>query len=166
MIQTTLSISALFLRHARHGLLAVAAVLAAGCALPGFAIDPPSFTLVDMRPLAGGAFEQRLELDLLVQNPNNFDVAIDGMRLQLDLNGQRLGRAVSNEPLTVARLDEARVTVQASITLWDVARQLLALEGRKSVDYRLSGDVFVAGPRSRRVSFDSSGEVIPTGTFN
>ena len=134
------------LRQARRVLLA-AALLAAGCALPGHGIDPPTFTLVDLRPLPGGAFEQRLELDLVVQNPNNFDVAIDGMRLQLDLNGQRLGRAVSNEALTVAR-------------------QLLALENRQSIDYRLSGDVFFAGPRSGRVSFDSSGEVLPTGTLN
>ena len=76
------------------------AVLAMGCVLPGLSIDPPTFALVDLRPLPGGAFEQRLELDLLVQNPNNFDMAIDGLRLQLDLNGQRLGRAVSREALT------------------------------------------------------------------
>jgi LEA14-like dessication related protein len=143
--------------------LILVAVLASGCALMGPGIDPPTFTLLDLRPLPGGAFEQRLELDLRVQNPNDFDVAIDGMRLQLDLNGQRLGRAVSNEALSVARLDEARMTIQASITLWAVARQLLALEGRQSLDYRLSGDIFVAGPRSTRVSFDSSGEVIPSG---
>ena len=151
----------------RCGLLLLAAVLGSGCAaLPGFRIDPPSFTLVDLRPLPGGAFEQRLELELLVQNPNNFDVAIDGMRLQLDLNGQRLGRAVSKEALTVGRLDEVRMTVQASITLWDVARQLLALESRQALDYRLSGDIFMAMPRSARVSFDDTGEVIPTGSLN
>lgn len=165
MSAETIQVRRSFLRRARPALLAVA-MLAAGCALPGFGIDPPTFTLVDLRPLPGGAFEQRFELDLVVQNPNNFDMAIDGMRLQLDLNGLRLGRAVSNEALTVARLDEARMTVQASITLWAVARQLLVLESRQSLDYRLSGDVFVAGPRSTRVSFDSSGEVIPTGGLN
>jgi len=125
-------------------------------------MEPPTLTLLDVRPVPGGALEQRLELDLLVQNPNDFDMAIDGLRLQLDLNGQRLGRAVSNATLEIPRLDETQVTVQASITLLDVARQLLALDSRQSLDYRLAGDIFVVTPRSRRLSFDSSGEVLPS----
>jgi len=147
----------------KRGLACLASLgLVVGCTLPS-SIEPLTFTLLDLRALPGGTFEQRLELDLLVQNPNNFDVAIDGMRLQLDLNGQRLGRATSKEAVSIERLDEARVTVQASITLWDVARQLLALESsQESLEYRISGDIFLADPRSTRLSFDDSGEVIPT----
>src|SRR5262245_10120497 len=138
------------------------ALLVSGCAAFGPPMDPPTLTLLDLKPIPGGAFEQRLELELLVQNPNDFDLAIDGLRLQLDLNGQRLGRAVSKASLAIPRLDEARVKVEASITLFDVARQLLALEGKQSLDYRLAGDVFVVQPRARRLSFDSSGEVLPS----
>jgi LEA14-like dessication related protein len=138
-------------------------MLGPGCAVSRYGIRAPSLSLVDVRPMPGGALEQRLELDLVVQNPNDFDVEIDGMRLQLDLNGLRLGRAVSNQTLSLPRLDEARMTLQASVTLLDVARQLLTLDSaQQSLDYRLSGDIYVAEPRSTRVAFDDSGEVLPT----
>jgi LEA14-like dessication related protein len=135
-----------------------------GLSNPLTRVDPPSLLLLDVRPIQGGDLEQRLELDLLVQNPNNFDVVLDGMRLQLEMNGQRVARAVSSQSLSIGRLGETRVTVQASITLLDVARSLLTLAGRERnapLTYRVAGDVFVAQPRSTRVSFDDSGEVLP-----
>jgi LEA14-like dessication related protein len=127
-------------------------------------VDAPSLLLLDLRPIQSGDLEQRLELDLLVQNPNNFDVVLDGMRLLLEMNGQRVAQAVSSQSVSIGRLGETRVTVQASVTLLDVARSLLAMGGRErngSLTYRVAGEVFVAEPRSTRVSFDNSGEVLP-----
>ena len=154
------------LRPARIA-VALLLLLTAGCLglrNPLIRVDAPSLLLLDVRPIQGGDLEQRLELDLVVQNPNNFDIVLDGMRLQLEINGQRLARAVSSQSVSIGRLDETRVTVQASITLLDVARSLLNLAGRErngSLTYRVAGDVFVAEPRSTRVSFDDSGEVLP-----
>lgn len=142
--------------------------LVTGCVIPGFGMEPPNIAVLDVRPISGGTLEQRLELDLLVQNTNNFDISIDGMRLRLDLNGQPLGRAVSREAFSVGRLDEARVTVEASITFLDVARQLLSagsqqsLDSRPSFEYRVAGDVFIVEPRSTRLSFEDAGDVLPT----
>ena len=142
-------------------------LLTAGClGLPNplTRVDAPSLLLLDVRPIPGGNLEQRLELDLLVQNRNNFDVVLDGMRLELEINGQRVAQAVNNQAVSIGRLGETRVTIQASITLLDVARSLLTLGRRErngSLTYRVAGDVFVAEPRSTRVSFDNSGEVLP-----
>jgi len=127
-------------------------------------VDAPSFLLLDVRLLQSGDLEQRLELDLLVQNGNNFDVVLDGMRLDLEINEQRVAKAVSNQAVSIGRLGETRVTIQASITLLDAARSLLLQRRRETngaLEYRVAGDVFVAEPRSTRVPFNDSGEVIP-----
>jgi len=147
--------------------MALLLLLTAGClGLPNplTRVDAPSLLLLDVRPIRGGELEQRLDLDLLVQNRNNFDVVLDGMRLELEINGQRVAQAVSSQTVSIGRLGETRVTIQASITLLDVARSLLTLarpEPNSSLTYRVAGDVFVAEPRSTRVSFDNSGEVLP-----
>jgi LEA14-like dessication related protein len=147
--------------------MALLLLLTAGClGLPNplTQVDAPSFLLLDVRPIKGGDLEQRLDLDLLVQNRNNFDVVLDGIRLELEMNGQRVAQAVSSQTVSIGRLGETRVTIQASITLLDVARSLLTLARREpnsSLAYRVAGDVFVAEPRSTRVSFENSGEVLP-----
>ena len=152
---------------AAHVLPLVFLLLTAGClGLPNplTRVDAPSFLLLDVRPIPGGNLEQRLELDLLVQNRNNFDMVLDGLRLELEINDQQVARAVSNQAVSLGRLAETRVTVQASITLLDVARSLLTLGRRErngALTYRVAGDVFVAEPRSTRVSFDDKGEVLP-----
>ena len=150
--------------------MALLLLLTAGClGLPNplTRVDAPSLLLLDVRPIQGGNLEQRLELDLLVQNPNNFDMVLDGMRLQLEMNRQRVAQAVSSQAVSIGRLGETRVTVQASITQLDLARSLLSLgdeERNGSLTYRIAGDAFVVEPRSTRVSFDDKGEVLPGGT--
>ncbi len=142
-------------------------LLTSGClGLPNplIRVDAPSVLLLDVRSLQSRDPEQRLELDLLVQNRNNFDLVLDGMRLELDINEQRVARAVSNKPVSIGRLGETRVTVQASITLLDAARSLLTPRRREpngALKYRIAGDVFVAEPRSTRVAFNDGGEVLP-----
>jgi len=127
-------------------------------------VDAPTLLLLDVRPIQDKGLEQRLELDLLLQNPNNFDLVLDGMRLQLEMNGQSIAQAVSNQAVSMGRLGDTRVTIQASVSLIESARSLLSLGGRErngSLKYRVAGDVFVTEPRSTRVPFDNRGEVVP-----
>ncbi|NJN50958.1 MAG: LEA type 2 family protein, partial [Gammaproteobacteria bacterium] len=69
-------------------------------------------------------------LDLRVINPNDRDFDASGVSLQLNLNGQRLAQAVSSQAIFVPRLGETRIQVEASTTLFDLARQLLVLQER------------------------------------
>jgi LEA14-like dessication related protein len=142
-------------------------LLTAGClGLPNplTRVDAPNLLLLDLRPVQQGDLEQRLELDLLVQNRNNFDLVLDGMRLELLINDQSVARAVSNQAVSIGRLGETRATVQAVITQLDLVRSLRNLGPRErngALKYRVEGVVFVAKPRSTRVPFENSGEVLP-----
>jgi len=138
--------------------LAVVPLLA--CATLSRPIEPPIVSLVGIGELAPGPFEQRFRLDLRVQNPNAFEIAVAGLDFQLDLNGTRLTRAVSNEAFNVPRLGEQRVSVTATTSLLDLARQLM--RGSESTGagmrYELRGRALLSDSE-RWLPFEMSGEL-------
>jgi LEA14-like dessication related protein len=84
---------------------------------------------------------------------------VTGVALQLDINDRRLAKGVSNESFTVPRLGETKTSIEASVTLFDVARLLLDLPGRETFTYEVKGKVYVGGGVRRSIRFAREGEV-------
>jgi LEA14-like dessication related protein len=122
---------------------------------------PPDVYVIDIRPLDGTAFEQRMQVDLRVRNPNDFALEIDGVRFDLELNGRRFARGLGDDRATVPRLGEARISVVSTTTMMDWVRQfaVLAQPGRKDMDYRLAGRFFLSEAIAGHVDFESSGNL-------
>ena len=59
--------------------------------------EPPEVLVTNITPLEGTAFEQRLQIDVRVRNPNDYDLQVTGVDFRLYLNGKRLARVVSNK---------------------------------------------------------------------
>lgn len=134
-------------------------VLAAGCAsLVGIG-QPPGITLagIDLQDI--GLFEQRFALKLRVQNPNAVDLPITGLSFDVDLNGQPFAKGLSDKSVTVPRLGEAIIAVDAVSNLSSVLRQLRELQkgGRDRVDYRISGRLSVGALGG--IPFEHKGDV-------
>lgn len=146
------------MRHmlSRIGVLLVLAVSA--CA-PIESAQPPQVRLADIRLLPGGLFEQKFELELVLTNPNNFDLPLDGMTFKLALNDAPFAEGVSNASVTVPRLGEARVPVVATTTILDIMQQVLALGGKGDLTYRLEGLAHLGGLSSRSVPYERSGKL-------
>jgi LEA14-like dessication related protein len=124
--------------------LLAALMLAASCARFGDAI-PPEVRLADVRPAAGGGvFEQRFFADLRLVNPNDFAIEVDGLTLNLELNDQPFAHGQTSQSVTVPRLGEAVMPVEASTGILDLARQLFALADRGDLSYRISGVAYLA----------------------
>jgi LEA14-like dessication related protein len=147
--------------RARPVAACVCALLAIGCATLGREVEPPDVYVIDILPLEGTAFEQRVQVDLRVRNPNDFALEFDGVRFQLELNGKRFARGLGDQRVTVPRLGEARIEVITTTTMMDWVRQVAALSqpGRKVLDYRLSGRFFLADAAVGHVDFESSGNL-------
>jgi LEA14-like dessication related protein len=128
------------------------AVLLAGCA----SYTPLDVFVTGVAPLEGAPLEQRIRIDLRILNPNDQALAAHGMRIQLDVNGQRLARGVSDAAFTVPRLGEITTSIVASTSLFDLARQVVVLSARQSMDYALSGELFLDG-MGRSVKFHQAG---------
>ena len=116
-------------------------MLCSGCAQ----LTPLDVFVIGISPADSGPLEQRVRVALRIQNPNDAPVMATGMSIQLDLNGQRLARGVSDAAFTVPRLGETTTSIIASTSLFDVAKQLIAMPGRQSMNYVLRGEVYRAG---------------------
>jgi len=132
--------------------------LAAGCAALGEA-EPPHVGVSDIRLLGGGLLEQRMELTLRIGNPNNFDLPLDGLAFDLDVNERPFARGATNEATVVPRLGEVTIPVQATTSLLNMMGQVLSLGAREDLSYRLVGRAYLRGPGGRALPFEQSGRL-------
>ncbi len=109
--------------------------------------------------LGGGNFlGQQLLLTLRLTNPNDFDIPIDGLRAEMELDGQPFAQGVSNYRATLPRLGSVLVPLEANISMMELVRQVMSLGQARRFDYVLFGDVFVVGQSFRNVPFEKTGE--------
>jgi hypothetical protein len=90
------------------------------------------------------SLEQRFEVKIRVLNPNDVDLAGDGVDLILEINDRRLGRAVSSESFLVPRLGDEVIVLVASANWLDMFRQAVALAEARDIEYTLEGRLFLA----------------------
>lgn len=112
--------------------------------------------LTNIAPMPSTLFEQRVRLDLRVQNLSESPLRATGADVALVVNGRQLARGVTNTPLEVDALDEAATSIVVSSSVFDSLRQLLGLPGRTSFTYALKGKLFTSGLNKR---FTRSGEL-------
>jgi LEA14-like dessication related protein len=147
-------------------LIAACLVLAAGCSTLGRGVQvvPPEVRIADLELLESGIFEQRFRVTLRVGNPNDFELPLDGVRFALVLNEQPFARGYTAHRVTVPRLGDATLTVDATTSTFDLIRQVLNAPGRETLTYALDGDVFLKGGARRAVPFTQEGmlELLPS----
>jgi len=142
--------------------------LLAGLLLPGCATwlmngEPPEVLVTNVTPLEASAFEQRLQVDLRIRNPNDAELAVTGIDFRLDLNGNRLARGVGNKEFVVPRLSDAVTSVETSTSTLQVVRQLLSFSGDQSLTYHVTG---VLHTKNGRLPFDNSGVLLEQGALS
>ena len=126
--------------------------------LAGCTTQPQVDVIVSrIAPAQSTMLEQRAQIDVRIRNFSDRAIAASGMTLELDINGGRFARGVSNQAFSVPALGESVTSVVVGISVFDVVRQLLALEGRQTFDYVLRGRIFGTGVFSGR--FDRRGEL-------
>ena len=150
-----------------HRLLVVLGlVLMAGCSTLGRGVEvvPPEVRIVDLEMLESSIFEQRFRVTLRVGNPNDFELPLDGIRFALALNEQPFARGYTAHGVTVPRLGDATLTVDATTSTLDLIRQAMNAPGRETLTYALDGDVFLRGGARRAVPFTQEGmlELLPS----
>ncbi|MEE8272940.1 MAG: LEA type 2 family protein [Alphaproteobacteria bacterium] len=133
------------------------------CAAVGPVIEPPDVALADIQFLDAGVFEQRFRVTLRVRNPNDFSLPLDGFRFNLDVNEKPFARGVSNSAVTIPRLGEALVDVDTSTSVIDIAQLFMDLPTRETLDYTISGRVYLRGSILPAVPFEETGSLsLPT----
>jgi LEA14-like dessication related protein len=103
-------------------------------------------------------FEQRYQLQLRVQNPNDLDLPVEGLHCTLYINEREFAQGVGGGVM-VPRFGEAVLTVNVVSNLQRVFEQFRSAgeTTAKPVSYRLVGRLSVEG-YSAAVPFEYQGE--------
>lgn len=125
--------------------------------------EPPEVLLVNILPLDTTMFEQRLQVDLRIRNPNDFDLEITGLDFTLHLNEQRLTRGLTNKSATIPRLGDFIISVETTTSTLDVLRQLLNFQQHHTMAYQVTGVVHIQGGR---LPFERKGTLIDADQFS
>jgi len=147
-------------RHPRRALLrlGLAAPLAGLAACAGQRDTPePEVAIANVRPLGGNLFAQKIAMTLSITNPLDRELAIRGLRADLNVNGSRLAQSVSNDRVTIPRLASREVTVTATATALDLMRQIFGLGSDAALSYSIDGTLFMADFPVDEVAFTRSG---------
>lgn len=118
-------------------------LLAACSSLPMGAMAPKvSVAAVDVKSL--GLFEQRFDLGLRVSNPNDFDLKIEGLDFDLEVNGRPFAKGLSNTTVMIPAASSTIVHVEAITESKNLITQVKTMPFdmlKEGVPYRVKGRV-------------------------
>lgn len=122
------------------GLIALGLTACSG--LPLNAVAPKvSVDGVDIKSL--GLFEQRFEVGLRVNNPNDFDLTIEALDFELELNGHPFAKGLTRAMTRVPAATSSLVRVDAATQSTNLIQQIKTLPDalKGGVPYRIKGRV-------------------------
>ncbi|MEN9658520.1 MAG: hypothetical protein RL571_1985 [Pseudomonadota bacterium] len=123
-------------------------------------LEKPTVSLAGISVAEVGLLEQQFILNLRVNNPNNIDIPLNGLNINLEVNDKPFANGVSNEATTLPRLGSAVVKLRVSTSLTTFIQQFNALQASgKPIAYRIKGKLFLP-LRPDGVSFERQGEVV------
>ena len=127
---------------------ALLALLMSGCAAMMRQPEPPQVTLAGIELTSVSLFEQQFRVQLRLQNPNNFDLPLDGFQFNLKLNDQPFLSGTSVDSVTLPRLGSVTVQMDAVSELSGLLQQIkgIASGASRTVRYSLTGKVHLVRP--------------------
>ncbi len=135
------------------------AVLLAACTgLPLNAV-PPRVSIADVEVKSLGLFEQKFDVGLRVANPNDFDLKIEGLDFDLEVNGRPFASGLSRVSTLVPAASNTVLRVEAIVQSKNLARQIRTLppeSTKEGVPYRVKGRV-KTDKASNWLPFDHAG---------
>ena len=129
-----------------------------GCVAPQN-VQAPSIALQDVRLLNAEGLTQHLQVELLVSNPNDFDIPLTGLKFGLQMNGLDFAEGLSNERIDIPRLGRTVVPVKVTVSVLALMKQIQAVHRKNGVDYRVAGTVYLDHVLLPSVNFDRQGKV-------
>ncbi len=120
--------------------------------------EPLNVTIADITPLDINLLEQRYAVKVRLLNPNDAEVAFDGVVFDLEINGKPFAKGVSDRGGAVPRFGEAVIDMQVVSGLQNFLRQIPDLQkaNRTGFSYRVKGRLHSRGGFS--IPFDTKGE--------
>ena len=140
----------------------MAGIFFAACATAPPGIEAPKISIANIAPKDFALFEQRFDVQLRIQNPNEKELGLNGMRFDIDLNEREFANGMTGETVVIPRFGSQVVNVEVITGISSFLRQIQELNktgaGGK-MTYRIKGTAFVESPGTFKLPFDEKGEV-------
>ena len=141
-------------------LLLAAASALAGCATIPTNLKTPEVAFVSLRAVDASVFEQRLEVRLKVRNPNDVELPVNGLDVDLELAGEPFAHGVSAREFVVPALGEAEFDMNVKANALAALLKIAGGEHKsKEIEYRLKGKLSTRLVLLRTIPFDETGTV-------
>ncbi|MCA1926103.1 MAG: LEA type 2 family protein [Thiobacillus sp.] len=121
----------------------LAGALSACSGLP-FNAQAPRVSVADVEIKSLGLLEQKLDLGLRVANPNDFDLRIEALDFELEVNGRPFATGLSRVSTLVPAASMSVLRVDAIMQSKNLIRQIRTLPAdvlKEGVPYRIRGRV-------------------------
>jgi len=144
-------------RSASLLLLAIAAIALCGCALIVPKLETPKFSIVDIEVHRASFLEQRLQVRVRVENPNDRSLPIQGLSYTVYVGGEQFATGVSDASFVVPALGTAEFNMNVTA---NIAGALFAILGKprgQAIEYRMKGRVELSRGWLRSIPFEESG---------
>ena len=132
--------------------------LAACSGLP-YDAKPPKVSVAEVDIKSLGIFEQRFDVGLRVSNPNEFDLKIDALEFDLDVNGRAFAKGLARTSVLLPALSSTVMRVDAVTQSRNLIQQIKTLPSetlREGVPYQIKGRV-KTDRSSNWIPFDHTG---------
>ena len=115
-------------------------LIIAACSTMPRDFETPKFSIADIAPKDMTLMEQRFDVKVRIQNPNNFDLGINGVRFDIALNGKEFGTGMSGAKVTVPRFGSEVISGEVITGLGSILRQVQGFtSGITKVQFSLKG---------------------------
>jgi LEA14-like dessication related protein len=128
----------------QRSLMAFLALAMAACSGLPFNTVAPKVNVADVAIKSLGLMEQRLDVGLRINNPNDFDLNIEALEFELEVNAHPFASGLSNQAVRVPAMASALLRVDTFLQSKNLIRQFKSLSQgalKDGVPYRVKGRI-------------------------
>ena len=121
------------------------AAFSAACTGIPFNARAPKVSVAEINVKSLGLYEQVFDVGLRVNNPNDFDIDIEGLEFKLEINGREFATGMAHTHTRLPALSSAVVHVDTTTDSNKLLQQIKALPEilKDGVPYRIRGRIKV-----------------------
>jgi LEA14-like dessication related protein len=122
----------------------LACLLLAGCTSLPLGVLAPKVSVADIGVKSLGLFEQRFDLSLRLTNPNDFDLNIEGLDFELEVNDRPFAKGLASDKTVLPAASSTIMQVEAVTESRNILSQMKTLPFevlKEGVPYRVKGRV-------------------------
>lgn len=136
-------------------LLLIVSLLLSACAGLLKKPEPPQVQLAGVVLTQANLLEQSFIIKLQLSNPNDFELPINGLRYQVDVNDQEFVHGNSLAEISLPAKGSAILELDARTNLQALVKQLRDIKATENARYRIRGEISTT---NINLPFDHRGE--------